>query len=282
MTAEGTLITIGEQPALRFERRYPRPIERVWRALTEPDEMAEWFPSNVVGERAVGAPLVFDDDRQRAEDIAKGEPTRAEGPAFRGTVLVHDPPNVFSFTWGGEVLRFELTADGDDTVLVFTQVLTHPSVAARNGAGWHACLIGLDQLLGASPSGDTSDWEAVYDGYLDRLGPALGVSADDGSMTWERATHVEADRVRVATTDPAELAAWGAGGHVDQPIEWEVVGTEQGTVYRLTHRGIAGDASLAAEWHALLLQLDMYLAADQLVPAKPDHLVAAYEAALAG
>lgn len=279
MTREGTLITLDGHPALRFERRYRHPIERVWRAVTDPAEMAAWFPSNVEGERAVGAELSFADDAQRAAAMEAGEPTRADGPIFRGKVVTYDPPKVFAFTWGWELLRFELIPDDDETVLVFTHHLSHRSVAARNGAGWHACLAALDELL-SEPTEDTSDWMRVYDDYVERMGPALGVASDDGSMTWERSTHVDADRVRVATSDPAEIAAWGAAGRESEPLDWRVEDTGEGTLYRLTHHGIGTDAELAATWHALLLQLDMYLAAEHLVPADPKRWIDAYAAAL--
>lgn len=32
-------------PVLRFARRYPHPIEKVWAALTEPAQMSRWFPA---------------------------------------------------------------------------------------------------------------------------------------------------------------------------------------------------------------------------------------------
>lgn len=37
------------------------------------------------------------------------------------------------------------------------------------------------------------------------------------------------------------------------------------------------DAELAATWHALLLQLDMYLAAGQLIPIDHRQWIEAYE-----
>jgi hypothetical protein len=195
-------------------------------------------------------------------------------------VVVYDPPKVFSFTWGGELLRFELHVEGDETVLVFTQVLTHPSVAARNGAGWHACLGALDEMLGAGAPTSGEDWKAVYDDYVNRLGPSLGQPVADDGLAWERATHVDADRVRAATSDPAELECWGASSHTDEPLRWEVEPVDHGTVYRLIHTGIGDDADLAATWHALLLQLDMWLAAGELVPADNRHWVEAYEQVL--
>ncbi len=280
MKREGTLVEIDGKPALRFERRYGHPMERVWRAISDPAEMARWFPSNVEGDRAVGAPLTFVDDAQRAEAIETGEPTRVEGPMFHGTVIAFDPPKVFSFSWGGEVLRFELLPDGAETVLVFTQLLSHQSVAARNGAGWDACLGALDALLGAADAPGDADWEGVYQDYLERIGPALGVRAGDGAMTWERSTHVDADRVQTVTSDPSEVDAWGGSERSADPVQWDVEANDNGTLYRLTHRAIGDDAELAATWHALLIQLDMYLAAGQLVPVEAKHWVAAYEEVL--
>jgi uncharacterized protein YndB with AHSA1/START domain len=264
MNDRGTLLVVDGRPALRFERRYRHGIDRVWRAITEPDELRAWFPSNVEGDRVVGAELRFVDDDQRAAAQAAGEPTRADGPMFTGRVLVVDPPKVFSFTWGGEVLRFELHPDGDGTRLVFTQLVSHQSVAARNGAGWHACLAELDRLLGEPVT--EQGWESVYDDYLQRIGPSLGEPTGDGGLRWERATHVDPDVVRAAVAEPA---AWGAGGHGSEALRWAVEPAEVGSRFTLVHDGIGADAELAATWHALLIQLDMYLAAGQLVPVDP-------------
>jgi uncharacterized protein YndB with AHSA1/START domain len=281
MTPHGDIVTIDGRPALRFERRYRHQIERVWRAISDPGEMGQWFPSQVEGDRALGAELVFADDAQRAAARAAGEPTRDDGPMIRGTVVAYDPPAVFSFTWGGELIRLELAPDGDGTVLTFTQVLSHQSVAARNGAGWHACLGELDRLLGASPAGgDGDDWRAVYDAYLDRMGPALGTPSGDGALTWERSTHVVPERVRTVTGDRGEWQEWGAGEHAGDPVHWDVEPTDHGSLYRVTVDSVGDDAELAAAWHALLLQLDMYLAAGQLVPVDHKRWIAAYETVL--
>jgi len=286
VTTDGILITIDGRPALRFERRYRHPIERVWRAVSDPAEMGRWFPSEVKGDRAVGARLVFDDDAQRAADRAAGEPTRDDGgPMFEGTVVVYDPPHVFSFTWGGELIRLELRADGDHTLLLFTQILSHRSVAARNGAGWHSCLAELDRLLDEprredADDEDGSDGMAVFDDYLDRMGPPLGTPTGDGAVTWERASHVPPERVRAVTSEPGERQAWGADGRAGDPQRWDIEATDHGSVFRLTVADIGADAERAAEWHALLVQLDMYLAAGQLIPADHSRWVAAYAAVL--
>jgi uncharacterized protein YndB with AHSA1/START domain len=269
----GNLVEIDGRAALRFERRYAHPMERVWRAITDPEEMRAWFPSNVDGERAVGAPLTFVDDDQRQAAIDAGEPTRVEGPMFRGEVIAYDPPRLFSFTWGSELLRLELSELDDGTRLVFTQILSHQSVAARNGAGWHQCLGGLDALLGQA--GPDDDWRAVYADYVERIGPELGRLVGDGVVEWERATHVDPEQVRATVTDPDQVAAWD--GVVDDGVHWAVEPQEVGAVYRLRVDHIGDDAKQAATWHARLVQLDMYLAAGQLIPVDPATWVAAYE-----
>jgi uncharacterized protein YndB with AHSA1/START domain len=44
---------------LRFTRTLSHPVEKVWRAITEPEHLAHWFPTTIDGERSAGAPLRF-------------------------------------------------------------------------------------------------------------------------------------------------------------------------------------------------------------------------------
>ena len=44
---DGTLETIDGRPALRFERRLAHSVQRVWHAVTEPAELAQWFVAPV-------------------------------------------------------------------------------------------------------------------------------------------------------------------------------------------------------------------------------------------
>src|SRR5438105_10315698 len=53
----GELERAGDRWLLRFVRRLPHPPEKVWRALTEPEHVAAWFPADIEGERRSGAPL---------------------------------------------------------------------------------------------------------------------------------------------------------------------------------------------------------------------------------
>jgi uncharacterized protein YndB with AHSA1/START domain len=159
-----TYDTTGDRPALTFERRLAHPVERVWRAVTDPDELAHWFPSRVSGDVAPGARLTFafpDDDL----------------PALEGEVVELEPPRLFAFTWGDDVLRIELDAVDDGSLLRFTCVFDERERAARDAAGWHVCLQRLQEHLGGartpSPSSQaTPDWRALYEDYQRRGLPA--------------------------------------------------------------------------------------------------------------
>ena len=60
MTGErGTLTRGGTAHSLRFERDLPDAPEKVWRALTDGDELAHWFPAAIQGAREAGAKLIF-------------------------------------------------------------------------------------------------------------------------------------------------------------------------------------------------------------------------------
>ena len=55
----GTLTRQGDRWMLIFTRRLAHPREKVWRAVTEPEHLAAWYPQEIVGERRAGAPLRF-------------------------------------------------------------------------------------------------------------------------------------------------------------------------------------------------------------------------------
>ena len=160
--------TIENRPALRFERRLAHPVEVVWRAITESDELVHWFPSRVeVDELRPGAEMTF-----RFEEMPlEGMPT-----TITGRVTEFEPPRLFAFFWGEDHLRFELepAAGSDDACLLrLTVLLDSREKAARDGAGWHVCLDRLDaRLAGSGGPGDGEDWRGLYEEYQRRGVPA--------------------------------------------------------------------------------------------------------------
>jgi uncharacterized protein YndB with AHSA1/START domain len=160
----GTYDIVDDRQALTFERRLAHSVERVWRAVTDPDELAHWFPSAVSGELSPGGRLTF--------DFPDGEM-----PPMEGAVVELEAPRRFAFTFGDDVLRIELDPAGDGCVLRFTCLFDDSARAARDAAGWHVCLDLLERHLGGaatqSPSSEaTPEWRELYEEYQRRGLPA--------------------------------------------------------------------------------------------------------------
>ena len=161
-----TFIEIDGRPALRMERRLAHDPERVWAAITEPDELSVWFASEVVYEQEVGAPMqfVFGDDVDETKDMAEAD--------FHGQVLEFDPPRRFVFSWNQERIEFEVVPDGEGCRLSFTHAFVPPEQATEAAAGWHVCFDALEELLGGTqttrlPHAVVKErWEAVHPDYI--------------------------------------------------------------------------------------------------------------------
>ena len=172
MTEHGTYATIDGRPALTFERTYPHPIDRVWRAVTEPSDLAHWFPAEVTVDLRPGGAISF----TFPFDIPDMELDESD---LRGEVLVVEPPHRFEFTWGDEELRIHLEPhdDGAATRLRFTNLLTQTDLAARTAAGWHVCLGQLgERLEGGSPGlpgpEETEENRRLFAEYAERGVPS--------------------------------------------------------------------------------------------------------------
>jgi uncharacterized protein YndB with AHSA1/START domain len=162
----GAYDTIENRPRLRFERRLSHPIDAVWRAITESDELVHWFPSRVeVDELRPGAGMTF-----RFESM----PLKDAPTTMSGRVTDFEPPRLFAFYWGEDHLRFELepvAGSEDGCVLRLTVLLDSREKAARDGAGWHVCLDRLEARL-VGRNGASDDWRGIYEEYRRRGVPA--------------------------------------------------------------------------------------------------------------
>jgi len=159
--ADGGLeVRADGKSVLRFERRLAHPIERVWAAVTDPDELISWWGRAQVelepGGRFSMAWLNVDDEGNRAE--------------MEATVTELDPPRLLELSGDIHgVLRFELAPEGDQTVLTFTSTLDLPDeYRTKVLAGWHyhldalaAALEGRETDLVELPGGD-----ALHERYL--------------------------------------------------------------------------------------------------------------------
>jgi uncharacterized protein YndB with AHSA1/START domain len=155
---------------LRFVRELDHPPEKVWRAITEPEHLAHWFPTTIDGVRASGARLRFVFPRGQA-------------PTFDGEMLAYRPPSLMELRWGADILRLELQATEQGTLLTVLDILEERGKAARDGAGWHVCLDSLSAHLCEEPDarGLTAGWKDVHEDYVARFGPEAATVGPPGS-----------------------------------------------------------------------------------------------------
>lgn len=168
---EGTLEQVDDgRWELTFVRRLAHPAEKVWRALTEPEHLAAWFPTDIEGDRAPGARLRF---------VFRN----GEGPDSEGEVLEFDPPTRLAYRWGDEILRFRIEPDADGCLLTLVDVFEELGKAARDAAGWHTCLDVLVHHLGGESPPWTPDrrWADVHPGYVERFGPEAATIGPPGA-----------------------------------------------------------------------------------------------------
>lgn len=160
---------------LRFTRTLSHSQAKVWRALTEPEQLASWFPTTIEGEREEGAPLRF----TLPDNL--GEP-------FDGEMLAYRPESLIEFRWGADVVRIELRPVSEGTELTLLDTLEEHGKAARDGAGWHACLDALEAALAGEDEarGQLNTWAEVHPHYVEDFGPEAATigppkSAQQGS-----------------------------------------------------------------------------------------------------
>ncbi|HEX6023669.1 MAG TPA: SRPBCC family protein [Solirubrobacter sp.] len=157
---DGQLFERDGRFELRFERSLAHPVARVWSAITEPEGLSAWFPFAIEGERRAGAPLRF----VFAED---------ELSDFTGEMVEFDPPSVMELRYeDDETLRLELRPSDTGCVLTLINRFDEIGKAARDAAGWHACLDLLETHLdGAPPIDSTARWQSVHPRYVETFGP---------------------------------------------------------------------------------------------------------------
>ena len=156
MTERAGRISIeGDRAVLTFERRLPFPVHAVWQAITDPVQRTQWMGATTIDPREGGV----------IETVPTGPPYPPEMKKMTGRIRVWDPPHVFEHEWNQQVVepgvvRFELTPDGDGTLLRFTHRGLGVDNAYGFGPGTHAYLDRLEaHLTGAAPP----NWSARYD-----------------------------------------------------------------------------------------------------------------------
>ncbi len=146
----GALRRTGETVEIVFHRRYARPIEKVWAALTVPERIADWFAE------------------VETLDLRPGGAIHLRFPEvhfkIQGVITAYAPPRLLTWTWpqpdgSTSTVTFELEPDGDGCRLTLTERGLTLSQGAGNAAGWHAHL----QAIVDACDGVRTSWATLLD-----------------------------------------------------------------------------------------------------------------------
>jgi uncharacterized protein YndB with AHSA1/START domain len=205
-----TLTSEDGRTVLRMERELAHPKEKVWRALTSPQELAGWFPALVEVDPRLDGSISF--------TFPNGEDDFKEDPDNNGVVQAFDPPRLLEYTWGEELLRWELVPTADGCLLTLTATFDDRPGAASFTSGWSICFDALDRVLGGSAVPD-KDYAVLHEHFVKVYGLDQGVLLDDGGIRFERqlvrpkeqvwAGLAGAAEVTVGSTPPAGFVAKG-------------------------------------------------------------------------
>lgn len=158
----------GGRWTLVFSRDLPHPVERVWSAITDPEQLRLWTPYIPSRDLATvgGATLsMLGDDSLPVEELP-------------GEVLHVDPPHRLEHWWGNDVLRWELAPTGSGTSLTLRHTFDERRMTSAMAAGWHICLDVADALLAGAPFGPvvgTRAREYGWDELNERYAQVLGI-----------------------------------------------------------------------------------------------------------
>jgi uncharacterized protein YndB with AHSA1/START domain len=180
----GKLLSLDGRPAVRLERRLDHPPEKVWRALTEADQLSQWYPFRAIEmDLRVGGKIRFDD---------------GEGMTMDAVITEFDPPRCFAFSEhapaemvreSDDLVRFELHPQDNGCLLIFTHLFDDRPAAASYVTGWTGCLDALETVL----AGRTVEWTPapveLYEAYVAAFGLNAGTAegtADGWRVRFDR------------------------------------------------------------------------------------------------
>ena len=149
-------------PGVRFWRRLPGPIERVWAHLTDPARLSGWYDAGSVIEPREGGAVRLNDGH------------------IRGVVTQWRPPVKFAHSWNvfgpGETvsvypesyLTLELAAEEAEVALTLIHLPVLDRFEPQNAMGWATFLDILDDTVNGRAVGPRR-------GYMERNAALYGV-----------------------------------------------------------------------------------------------------------
>lgn len=149
---------------LVFVRELGHPPEKVWSALTDPEQLRRW------------APYTADRNLASTGDATLTMVDGDSSETLPGAVTRAEPPTLLEHAWGDDTLRWELEPSDRGTRLTLSQTTADKSFITRNAAGWHLCFVVAERLLDGHPvepvTGEAAldhGWEQLHEAYAAEL-----------------------------------------------------------------------------------------------------------------
>ena len=130
----------GDKWTLVLVRDLRHPPERVWEALTDPEQLREWAPFDA--DRNLGTP-----GTAKLSTVGAPKPHVTETQVKRA-----EAPRLLELNWGGNDMRWELEQVGKGTRLTLWHNIERGYIS-MGAAGWHICFDVLDRALDGQPIG---------------------------------------------------------------------------------------------------------------------------------
>ena len=150
----GEVIFERDRATIIFRRTLPHSIDKVWQAITNPEDLSAWLLQSAVIEPRQGG---------RIEYVSSPNPI-----VWYGTILIWDPPRVYEHEFNTDadprwsehirtertIARWELDDQGESTLLTLTFRGFTRSTAGGFAPGTHAFLDRLEAHLAQVPPPD--------------------------------------------------------------------------------------------------------------------------------
>jgi uncharacterized protein YndB with AHSA1/START domain len=155
----------GNDWTLLLVRELRHPPEKVWRALTDPEQLREWAPFDADRTLDTSGPVKL---------TTVGPPTPQVSET---TVKRAEAPKLLEYTWGGNDIRWQLEPVAGGTRLTLWHNIDRRFIS-WGAAGWHICFDVLDRFLGGEPIGrlvgpdvlKNEGWQRLNAAYAKQFG----------------------------------------------------------------------------------------------------------------
>jgi len=168
-----TVSEVNERYTLEMTRAFGHPPARVWRLLTDPAEIRQWAPFDTTFDLGETGTTTL--------SLAGG----AKAIDLPSHIRRAEPPRQLEYTWGSDVLVWDLEPMMSGTVLTLLHTMRDPRALAKAAAGWQICLDVAERHLDGQPIGRIAgpeaarfDWERLRAEQASRFS-AAGLSRGD-------------------------------------------------------------------------------------------------------